>query len=67
MRPLKALGLVNCGENQNFTGLVAGDRVHSIHVAGQQQVGDQSLEAIVLGGKQGKLIDVGDAVVGPFI
>ena len=56
VRPLEALGLVNRGENQNLAGLVACGRVHSIHVAGQQQVGDQSLEAIVLGGQAGRTV-----------
>ena len=67
MRPLEALGLVDRGEDEDLARLVARGRVHAVDVAGQEQVGDQPLEAVVLGGQQGELFDVGDAVVGPLV
>ena len=44
-----------------------GGRVHPVNVAGQEQVGDQPFEAVVLGGQERELLDVGDAVVGPLV
>ncbi len=54
-------------EDEDLARLVAVGRVHPVDVAGQEQVGDQPLEAVVLGGQEGELFDVGDPVVGPFV
>ena len=67
VRPLESLGLMNRGEDQDLAGLVALGRVHPVDVAGQQQIGDQALEALVLGGQQGELFDVGDPILGPLV
>jgi len=58
---------VNRAQDQDLARLVAGDRVHPVDVASEEQVGDQSFEAVVLGGQESELLDVGDAVVRPFV
>ena len=65
--PLEPLGLMDGAEHENFARLIVDGRVHAVDVAGQQQIGDQPFEAVVLGGQERELFDVGNAVVRPLI
>ncbi len=54
-------------QDDHIARLVAGGRIHAVDISRQEQIGDQPFETIVLGGQKSELLDVGDAVLGPFI
>ena len=67
VRPFQSFGLMHGRQHEEIAGLELGGRVHAVNVTGQEEIGDQTFKAVVLGGQERELLDVGEAVLGPLV